>query len=379
MRKLLTLAGTAALLSTAALADNGVSDTEIKLGMANAQTGPAAGLGQGFRTGAEAWFSKVNAGGGVLGRKIVLVVEDDGYEPNRTVDATLKLIEEAKVFSLFGYVGTPTSNAALPILKETKTPLVGLFTGAVSLREPVTPEVINIRAGYFDEAEKLVDAFIRDKAAKKIAVFYQDDGFGQAVLAGVEKALKKRGSDVAAKATFPRNTIAVKTGLAAMLAAQPDVVVMVGPYTPIAEFVKQARAEGLKARLATVSFVGTENLVELAGAAGNGVVVSQVVPSPGDSSVAVVKECAEAVTAKGGKLNYVSLEGCISAKAMTLALEKAGKGLTQAGLIQAFESMKDVNLGGLSLSLSAGSHQASSTVFLTQIKDGRAQPISTIE
>lgn len=362
-----------------AWANNGVTDTEIKLGMANAQTGPAAGLGVGFRAGAEAWFNKVNAAGGVHGRKIVLQVEDDGYEPNRTVDATLKLIEEAKVFSLFGYVGTPTANAALPILKETKTPLVGVFTGAASLREPVTPEVINIRAGYYDEAEKLVDAFIRDKAAKKIAVFYQDDGFGQAVLTGVEKALKKRGMDVAAKATFPRNTVAIKTGLAAMLAAQPDVVVMVGPYTPIAEFVKQAKAEGLKAKLATVSFVGTENLVELAGAAGNGVVVSQVVPSPGDSSVPVVKECGTEVSAKGGKLNYVSLEGCVSAKALTLALEKAGKALTQTGLLQAFEGFKDVELGGLKLSLSASNHQASNTVFLTQIKDGRAQPISTIE
>jgi branched-chain amino acid transport system substrate-binding protein len=185
--------------------------------------------------------------------------------------------------------------------------------------------------------------------------------------------------DVVAKATFQRNTTAVKAGLASILAAAPDVVVMVGPYTPIAAFVKQAKVEGLKARMVTVSFVGTDNLVALVGTDGNGVVISQVVPSPSDTSVPIVKECSDALAKAGGKLNYVSLEGCITAKAMVIGLEKAGKDLSQAGLIKSFEGISNLDIGGMTMSLSASDHQAFDKVFLSQIKDGIAVSVSGID
>ncbi len=290
----LALAVAATLAAAPALAAEGVSAAEIKIGMVNVQSGPAAGLGQGMKAGAEAVFKAVNAKGGVNGRKINLVVGDDGYEPDKAVDETLKMIEQQKVFSLFGYVGTPTANAVLPIVKEMDVPLVGAFTGAMSLRQPVTKQVFNVRASYDDEAEALVAHFVA-KGAKTVAVFYQDDGFGQAVLSGTEKALKKRSLQVAAKGTFQRNTVAIKTGLAAMLDAKPDAVVMVGPYTPLAVFIKEARAAGLKSQLATVSFVGTGNLVAQVGKDGDGVVISQVVPFPEDNDLPITKECRELV------------------------------------------------------------------------------------
>jgi ABC-type branched-subunit amino acid transport system substrate-binding protein len=363
--------GTLALACAAAYANVGVTDAEVKLGMVNVQSGPASGLGKGMRAGAEAVFKDVNARGGVHGRKISLLVGDDGYEPNRAVDETLKMIDEQKVFSLFGYVGTPTSNAVIPIVKEMKVPLVGAFTGAMTLRNPVTPQIINIRASYDDESEALVAHFLK-AGAKSVAVFYQDDGFGTAVLSGTEKALKKRGMAVAAKGTFPRNTIAIKTGLAAMVAAQPDAIVMVGPYTPLAEFIKEARATGLKAQLGTVSFVGTDNLVAAVGAKGDGVVISQVVPFPEDDSLPVTRECREVVGKHAGeKLGFVNFEGCITAKAMVAALEKAGKTLTQESLIQSLESFKGQDLGGLALTLAPDNHQALNQVFMTQIRDGK--------
>ena len=273
-------------------AETGVTDAEVKLGMVNVQSGAAAGLGKGMRSGAEAVFKEANARGGVHGRKINLVVADDGYEPNKAIDETLKMVEEHKVFSLMGFVGTPTANAVLPIVKEMQVPLVGLFTGAMSLRAPVTRQVINIRASYDNEAEALVEHFVK-KGAKSVAVFYQDDGFGLAVLSGTEKALKKRGMNVAAKGVFQRNTLAIKAGLAAMLEAKPDAVVMVGPYAPLAAFIKESRAAGLKSMLATVSFVGTDNLVESVGKEGDGVVISQVVPFPSDAGLALTKECGD--------------------------------------------------------------------------------------
>jgi len=352
-------------------AADGISAAEIKIGMVNVQTGPAAGLGKGMRSGAEAVFKQVNAKGGVNGRKIELLVGDDGYEPDKAVDETLRMIEQVKIFSLFGYVGTPTANAVLPIVKEMDVPLVGAFTGAMSLRLPVTKQVFNVRASYDDEAETLVAHFLAN-GAKTVAVFYQDDGFGQAVLSGTEKALKKRSMVVSAKGTFQRNTLAIKGGVAAMLEAKPDAVVMVGPYAPLAAFIKEARAAGLKSQLATVSFVGTDNLVAQVGKDGDGVLISQVVPFPADDDFAITRECREAVKANNGEaLGFVNFEGCITAKVLVAALERAGKEPSREGLVGALTGMQGVDLGGMKVGFAADNHQASSAVFLTQIRDGR--------
>ena len=368
---LTTLAVLASVLPAQAAVE-GITDSEIRLGMVNVQSGPAAALGKGMLEGALAVFKEVNAKGGVHGRQITLLVADDGYEPDKAVDETLKMIEQQKVFSLFGYVGTPTANAVLPIVKELDVPLVGAFTGTMSLRLPVTRQVFNVRASYDDESEMLVAHFL-EKGAKTVAVFHQDDGFGAAVLSGTEKALKKRGMAVTVKGNFQRNTLAIKTGLAAMLEAKPDAVVMVGPYAPLAVFIKEARAAGLKSQLATVSFVGTDNLVAEIGKAGDGVLISQVVPFPADDNLAVAKDCRDLLVrhAGGAKLGFVNFEGCLTARVMVKALEGAGKQPTRATLMAAMDGMKGVDLGGVTLNLSESNHQGMSQVFLTQVKDGQ--------
>lgn len=352
-------------------AADGITETEIKLGMVNVQTGPASGLGKGMRAGAEAYFKAVNAKGGINGRKVALSVADDGYEPNRAIDETLKMIEGEKVFALFGYVGTPTANAVIPIVKEMDVPLIGLFTGAMSLRQPVTPQIFNVRASYDDEAEALV-AHFTSKGAKSVAVFYQDDGFGTAVLSGTEKALKKRGMAVAAKGTFARNTLAIKTGLAAMLTAKPDAIVMVGPYAPLAAFIKEGRATGLQSMLGTVSFVGTNNLVAEVGTAGDGVVISQVVPFPQDDDLAITRECRDAIAKHNGEaLGFVNFEGCLSAHVLTMALERAGRGVDRKSLAATLQGMNGVDIGGMKLSFSGQNHQAFDKVFMTRIQGGK--------
>lgn len=359
------------VVAVPALATDGVSATELKIGMVNVQTGPASALGKGMRAGAEAVFKQVNAKGGVNGRQINLLVGDDGYEPDKSIDETLKMIEQQKVFSLFGYVGTPTANAVLPIVKEMDVPLVGAFTGAMTLRAPVTKQVFNVRASYDDEAEKLVAHFLA-KGAKSVAVFYQDDGFGSAVLSGTVKALGKRSMQVAAKGTFQRNTLAVKSGLATMLEAKPDAIVMVGPYAPLAAFIKEARAAGLKSQLATVSFVGTDSLVAEVGKDGDGVVISQVVPFPADNDLPIQRECREALQANGGQaLGFVNFEGCITAKVLVAALEKAGKEPDREGLVKSLRGLSGTDLGGVKLAFAENNHQALSDVFLTQIRDGK--------
>ena len=353
-----------------AMAAPGVDDETILLGMVNVQSGPASALGQGMLAGAKAVFDDVNARGGIHGRRIELLVADDGYEPEQAIDETLYMIEEEEVFSLFGYVGTPTANAVLPIVRELDVPLVGLFTGAGTLRAPLTPQVFNVRASYDDEAEAMVAHFL-DNGAENVAVFYQNDGFGKAVLSGAEKALGRRGMTVHSTGTFERNTVAVKAGLAEMLRTAPDAIVMVGTYAPLAEFVAQARAAGLDSQMATVSFVGTENLVAALGDAGEGVVITQVMPFPYDDGVPVVEECRALLDASAGAaLDYVNLEGCLSAKVMVEGLERAGEALDRDGLRTALESLGSLDLGGVTLSYSATDHQGMGEVYVTEVHGG---------
>lgn len=379
MRSLLKYCLLAGILGIGAsrAAEPGVSDTQIRLGMVNAQTGAASGLGHAMLDGAMAVFQDVNSRGGIYGRNIELVVADDGYDPDRAINETLKLIEEKQVFALFGYVGTPTTNAVIPIVQEMKVPLVGAFTGAMTLRRPVVREIINFRASYDDESDALVQSFV-SRGIKRFGIMYQDDGFGHAVLDGTARALKRRGLELIAKGSFQRGTTAVKAGLAALIGQDLEVVIMVGPYTPIAAFVRETGKAGLKASLATVSFVGTDSLLQLLGTEGNGILISQVVPLPDDRTLPIAADCA-ALLAKhvpGAQLSFVNFEGCISAKAMVAAMRQAGTNLTRERLIQSFEAFDRQDIGGLQLTLGPDNHQASTTVFLTRIEAGKIVPVT---
>ena len=198
----------------------GVTDTQIVLGQSVALSGPNQELGKDMQLGASLYFNQVNARGGVNGRKIVLKTLDDGYESARAAENTRKLINEERVFALFGYVGTPTSQASLPIFTEAKVPFVGPFTGAELLRNPHNRYIFNVRASYYDETEAIVQ-HLTAMSINKIAVFYQNDSYGQAGLAGVERALKKRNLEVVAKGTVERNTVEVTKAVDAMVKAQP--------------------------------------------------------------------------------------------------------------------------------------------------------------
>ena len=212
------------------LAENGVTQNEIVIGMSNALSGPASGLGTGLKAGATAYIDMVNAAGGVNGRKIRLISYDDGYEPERTVVMTRKLVNQDKVFALFGFVGTPTSAAAVPYATKMGVPYIAPFTGAEFLRTPVSPFVFNVRASYFDETEGMVEHLTKDLGIKKIGVFIQDDGYGNAGKAGVNRALNKRGMRLAGEGKYIRNTTDVDAGLNALKAANPEAVIMVGAY-----------------------------------------------------------------------------------------------------------------------------------------------------
>src|SRR5258705_2077867 len=265
-----------------AAAEDGVAADTIVFGQAAVLEGPAWALGQGMRAGIGAAFEEVNKKGGVNGRKLKLVSVDDGYEPDRSIAMTKKLIEEDKVFALIGPVGTPTAAAAQPIATAAKVPFIGAFTGAGFLRNSKLENVINVRASYGAETEAWVKHLTEDLKISKIAIFYQDDAFGRAGLSGFKKAMDKRKMEIAAEATYERNTVAVKSGLLTLKRAEPEAVVIVGAYKPVAEFIKLSPKTGFNPVFVNISFVGANALAKELGADGKGVIVSQVVPFPGD-------------------------------------------------------------------------------------------------
>jgi len=359
-RKLLVIVGAscwAVVSSVATFAQ------DIVLGQSAALTGPAQELGKEMQLGAKVYFDAVNVSGGVRGKKIVLKTLDDGYEPPRAEANTRQFVDDSDVLALFGYVGTPTSAASIPLATKAKVPFFGAFTGAELLRNPPNRYVFNVRASYFDETEAIVRQMTQG-GITKIAVFYQNDSYGQAGLAGVERALTKRNLQVSAKATVERNSTDVAAALATMLAAKPEVVIMISAYASCAEFIKQAKAKQLVAQFVNVSFVGTRALARALGPAADGVMISQVMPPPTANKFPIIAEYQKAMKAAGATdLSYTSLEGYIAAKVLVEALRRGGDASREA-LVKALEGLR-VDLGGFTATFGADNHNASKFVEMT--------------
>jgi branched-chain amino acid transport system substrate-binding protein len=356
-----------------ARAETGVTSDAILFGQAAALEGPSSALGEGMRQGILAAFTEINAKGGVHGRKLHLVSRDDGYDPDRSVVQTTKLIEEDSIFALIGAVGTPTAIATVPISSARNVPFIGPFTGAEFLRAPELRSVVNIRASYSAEAEAWIKHLTEDLHFTNIAIFYQDDSFGRDGLAGVRRALEKRGMELSAEGTFERNTKFVSSALRIIKRAEPQAVVMIGTYGPCAEFIRLAHKAGFRPTFVNVSFVGANALARELGAAGEGVVVSQVVPFPWDTSLKVVADYQAAQKALDPTLppDFVSLEGYLSGRLTVAALELAGPHPTRAGLLRTINEVGRFDISGSVITVGPKMQDAPPKVFLTVIqKDG---------
>ena len=368
---LLLIALGSALIGSAN-AETGVTDQKILLGESAAFTGPAAQLGIQLHAGAKAYFDQINEQGGIYGRKIEIVTADDKYESDLAAANTKKLIEESGVFALFGYVGTPTSNAALPIFSKAKVPFFAPFSGAQSLREPFNREIFNIRAGYFDETEYLVQKLV-NTGMKNIAVFYQNDAYGQAGLAGVERAAKKMNVTLVERVTVERNSVDVKAAVDKVLPKRPDAIIQISAYSSSAAYIKAMRKAGYFGQFYNVSFVGSQALSDSLGKDGLGVVISQVVPFPWHLATPVVSEYQKVMVKAGIKdFNFSSLEGFVDAKIFVEGLRRAGRDLTREKLRRALETINPNSFddGGFSVSFSPTNHNGSKYVDMTAITKG---------
>jgi ABC-type branched-subunit amino acid transport system substrate-binding protein len=346
----------------------------LVLGQSAAFSGPAAQLGIQFHAGAKLYFDQLNAKGGVNQTLVDISTLDDGYEPDRCAANTRKLLDD-DVFALFGYIGTPTSVAALPLATQAQTPFFAPFTGAMGLRQPFNRMAFHMRASYNDETALIVKQ-LTNLGLKKIAVFHQNDAYGKAGLDGVTLALNAMQLKPVAVATVERNSVDVAQAVSTLNAAKPDAVVQISAYTSCAAYIRAARAAGYGGTFYNVSFVGTQALADALGKEGAGVAVSQVVPTPYSTSRPITREFLAAIAQGGSKVqaNFSSMEGFMAAKLFAEGMRRASGRLTRDSLIGGLESIRDYSIGGFNVSFSPSNHVASKFVELSMLTgDGRVR------
>jgi branched-chain amino acid transport system substrate-binding protein len=356
----------------------GIADDRILIGSSLALGGHAGYLGTQTLHGAMAYLNHVNAQGGIHGRRIEVIAYDDGYDPPRCVTNTQKLIIQDKVFALFCYVGTPTTVKILPLVEEAQIPVVGMFTGANALREPLNRYLINVRASYYQETGAAVKHLVEDMKLSRIAVFYQYDAYGFDGLKGTEIALRPYGLVPVATGTYIRGTLDVEDGLEKIVAAQAEAVVMIGTYEPCAKFIRLASSKQFSPVFYNVSFVGADELARILGRIDETIIVTQVVPPPevsdADTKLWGAREYIQLLQQyfPSDHPNFVSLEGYINAEVLVEGLKRAGRELDREKFIEAIESIHELDLGiDNLLSFSPQDHQGLERVYFTHLKDGK--------
>ena len=365
---------------TAETGTPGVSDDRVLFGQSAAFSGPAQELGKNMRLGIEAAFHEVNQAGGVHGRMLELTSLDDAYEPEAAVANTQRLIGEG-VFALIGAVGTPTSRSATPIAAEAGVPYIAPFTGAAFLRDPEWENVINLRASYAQETEEMVERLTVDLGIERIGILYQDDSYGRSGYDGVQDALARRGSTAVAVGRYTRNTSAIKTALLDLQEGDPEAVIMIGAYQPMAALIKWARLTGMDWLFLNVSFVGSNALAKELGPDGVGVLVTQVVPFPEDDSLAVVAayQRALAAYAPDASPGFVSFEGYLAGRLAIAGLEQCGREVTRSRFLANLRGSQALDIEGFSLQYGEDDNQGSDKVFLTVIgRNGEYHAIETL-
>jgi branched-chain amino acid transport system substrate-binding protein len=349
--------------SIAAASGPGFTDTTILIGQSAALSGASKALGEETRLGIELCFDAVNAQGGVHGRRIKLISEDDAYDPVRARDNTLKLIAKQNVFALLGYVGTDTSLAAMPVFSYYEVPFVGAATGSGLLRVPYNRQVFNVRASFTDEAARIVRQ-LTTTGIRGIAVFYQNDAYGLDGLEAVRDALGEHGLQLAGKGSVGANND-VRPAVYLINGSAPDAVIMFAAYQQSAAFVREMRKQGSTAQFYSTSLVGSQALLRELGEQSHGVVISQVMPYPWSATSLIVRDYQKLMMAAGHTPSYGSMEGYVAARVMVEALRRVGKNLTREALIAALENMNNVDLDGFNLNFSPGNHNGTAYVDLT--------------
>ncbi len=356
-----------ALWSSAALAEPGVSPDSITLGQSTALSGPLGDLGQEVLIGAKVYFDALNARGGIYGRNVRLISKDDAYETSKTLENVNAMIAEDKTLALFGTFGTPNNEALIPIAQKAGLPIFTPYTGAPSIRDKSFRGVYNLRASYADEVERLVE-HLDTVGIKKIAIAYQNNAFGKEVLNAANQSMERRKIKPLLAVSIESSASDAASAAEKLLAAGPEAVLLALAGKPTIETIKNIAQRRRGMQMYALSVLATPSNLRALGKDGTGVAITQVVPFPVNSTMPLVREYQQAMTAAGHtEFSHLSLEGYINAKVTAEGLRRSGQKLTRAGLIAAMDSMRAYNLGGMDVTFGQGAASGSRFVELTMV------------
>ena len=357
-----------------AAAAPGVTDGAIVFGQSASLSGPNLHLGIHYRAGIEAAFGERNRRGGVAGRLLELRSLDDHYEPEQAAANARRFADRNDVFAVIGGVGTPTARRIVPILRAAGIPFIGPFTGADFLRDPErSPNVVNLRAGYLDETQVLVDYMLHDLGKRRFGIIYQDDAFGRSVLRNFHSVLESYDLPILARSTFSRNTHAVHASLFTLAKADLDAILVVGSYPVNSLIVNLADALGHEYVIANLSFVGSQALRDAVEHPSERILVTEVMPDPQDLTRPLVRRFRTAMVAQHAAdevdhlTDSVSLEGYLLGRFVIEVLERMDGELTREQFLGTALSPDPVAIDDWTIRFEPGTNVGSDYVRLTHL------------
>lgn len=359
------------LMSREVHAREGVTADSVTFTQTADLTGSRSALVKELNAGTWAYLKSVNDQGGVHGRKVVLKTSDDGYAVKRTQELVAAHIQQDDTFAFVSFIGTANVEAALPLITTAKIPLIAPLTGASLLRTPFNRYVFHVRASYAQEVEQMVE-HVLTIGMKRVAVFYDDDAFGQDVAQAVEVALRKRNLTPVAVGKVERGSADVSTALETIAAANPQVIICGSFGKSVIEFVKGMKAKPIKPQFHMLSFFTAGSSIRQLGLDARGIGVTQVMPSPKSAHTGLVREFHTLMEKHSPRdpISYISLEGFLTAKVIVEGLRRAGPALTREKFMTALEGFRNLDLGGLYLSYSPTDHIGLKKVEITVVDSG---------
>lgn len=320
----------------------------VVIGQSTALSGPGSALAAAFHDGAKLYFDRLNASGGINGKKVELVTLDDRGNAKTTAENTRKLLDQG-VFALFGYYGSPQVTAAYPLIKDSDVLLFAPMAAADEFRGANYPNVYSIRPGYAEEAAAIGKHAETLGMFKKLAILHAGDGESTAALDSAVRTMTSMGANIVANADFQAGAVA--GAVDKVVASAPQSVLVIGDAAGAGAAIRSLRAKNFRGPIYGFSNTGESLLADALGREGAGVVVVRVVPKSDTAKVPAVRELMEdAQAAKITKTNVYMLEGYLAARAFAEALKRSGPQMNRARFKQSIAKMENVSLGGFRVS-----------------------------
>jgi len=337
---------------------------EVKIGTVSGLTGPLATTTAELMAMSQGYLEMVNAQGGINGNKITLAIRDDQYDPRKTPGLVEEIIAQDNVVALVNSAGTANTGAMIKtgVLNRHKVPLVGVFSGSEAIRGPGSEQIFHTRATYHDEIMKMARV-ASTLGLKNIAVLYQDDAFGAGINQSIEKAAHENHFNVVLKSPYKPGETDFGLQAKNIIGSHPQAIFLMGVPDAVAHFMKAYDAPSGASQIYTLSFVTPDGLLAAAGEQRiRGIGITQVVPNPNSSALALSKDFQAFLKtpyAKGTKSNPLNFEGYVNLRLLLEAVRLAGANPTAASVTQSLKSMQNFRLGGFPIHFSETNRRGS--------------------